>query len=205
MRALVSEALKAAHFEVRSCASSAEAIACFDGFDPDVLVTDIDLGARPNGAELAVILNLRAPHCAIVFLTNYPNAAALPAVPTGSTFVNKASVDSVDGLIEAVNATLADASLNIASGSQPAQDVVGALTRVQLDTLRLIAQGCSNAEIAKQRGSSMRAVEKAVARTFEALGLNSSPSLNPRVAAATLYARTFGLPAHPQHLPPGDR
>jgi len=69
-----------------------------------------------------------------------------------------------------------------------------------LDTLRLIAEGWSNAEIAKQRGSSMRAVEKAVARTFDALGLNRTPNVNPRVAAATLYARTFGLPVEVEQV-----
>lgn len=201
MRDLVARALEAANFQVRACGSSAEALALFDGFDPDVLVTDIELGARPNGAELAVILNLRAPHCAIVFLTNYPNVASLPAIPPGATFVNKACVDSVDGLILAVNATLSDASLTIAAGPEAATEKVAALTRVQLDTLRLIAEGWSNAEIAKQRSSSMRAVEKAVARTFEALGLNSSPTVNPRVAAATLYARSFGLPADAEPAP----
>ncbi len=32
-------------------------------------------------------------------------------------------------------------------------------------------------------------------RTFDALGVNHNPDINPRVAAAQLYVRRFGLPA----------
>ncbi len=43
--------------------------------------------------------------------------------------------------------------------------------------------------------SSLRSVEKMVTRTFDALGVNHNPDINPRVAAAQLYVRRFGLPA----------
>lgn len=56
MRALVAEALRGAEFEVHSCASSSEAVTVFAAVDPDVVVTDIDLGTRPNGVELAHIV-----------------------------------------------------------------------------------------------------------------------------------------------------
>ncbi len=167
----------------------------FAAVDPDVLVTDIDLGTRPNGVELAHVVKSLSPGCAIVFLTNYPSEAPLSELPAGSTFVNKASLDSVDGLISAVNSTLVELAVTVTPPLQSDAAKIGTLTRVQLDILRMIAEGWSNAEIAKQRGSSMRAVEKAVSRTFEALGLNRRPSVNPRVAAATLYSRTFGWPA----------
>ena len=72
---------------------------------------------------------------------------------------------------------------------------LGHLTRTQLEVLRAIALGWSNAEIARRRGSSLRSVEKLITRTFEALGVNHHPELNPRVAATQLYIRRFGLPA----------
>ncbi|MEW1823011.1 hypothetical protein AB0323_19790 [Arthrobacter sp. NPDC080031] len=131
----------------------------------------------------------------IVFLTNYPSEAPFSGLPAGATFVNKASLDSVDGLISAVNSTLVELPLTVTPAVASDAAKIGSLTRVQLDILRMIAEGWSNAEIVKQRGSSTRSVEKAVSRTFEALGLNRTPGVNPRVAAATLYARAFGLPA----------
>ncbi|MGO4586500.1 response regulator transcription factor [Arthrobacter sp. 2RAF6] len=194
MRGLVAEALRGAEFDVHACASASEAVSMFAAVDPDVLVTDIDLGTRPNGVELAHVVKSLSPGCAIVFLTNYPSEAPFSELPAGSTFVNKSSLDSVDGLISAVNSTLVELPVTVAPPVASDAAKIGALTRVQLDILRMIAEGWSNAEIAKQRGSSMRSVEKAVSRTFEALGLNRSPSVNPRVAAATLYTRTFGWP-----------
>ncbi|WP_345448797.1 response regulator transcription factor [Arthrobacter gyeryongensis] len=195
MRGLVADALRGADFEVHDCASASEAISMFAAVDPDVLVTDIDLGTRPNGVELAHVAKSLSPGCAIVFLTNYPSEAPFSELPAGSTFVNKSSLDSVDGLISAVNSTLVELPVTVTPPVASDAAKIGALTRVQLDILRMIAEGWSNAEIAKQRGSSMRSVEKAVSRTFEALGLNRNPDVNPRVAAATLYSRTFGLPA----------
>ncbi|WP_284983052.1 response regulator transcription factor [Arthrobacter sp. efr-133-TYG-118] len=194
MRGLVAEALRGAEFDVHDCASASEALAMFAAVDPDVLVTDIDLGTRPNGVELAHVVKSLSAGCAIVFLTNYPSEAPFSELPAGSTFVNKSSLDSVDALISAVNSTLVELPVTMTPPLASDAAKIGALTRVQLDILRMIAEGWSNAEIAKQRGSSMRSVEKAVSRTFEALGLNRSPGVNPRVAAATLYARTFGLP-----------
>ena len=201
MRALVAEALKGAEFEVHPCASAADAISAFSTIDPDVLVTDIDLGARPNGVELAQIAKALSPGCAVVFLTNYPSDAAFPDLPPGSTFVNKSSLDSVDGLVGAVRSTLEDHAVTVTPPSTTEAAKIGELTTVQLDILRLISEGWSNAEIANQRGSSVRAVEKAVSRTFEALGVNRSPSVNPRVAAAALYARVFGWPAPDDRSP----
>ncbi len=194
MRGLVADALRGAEFDVHDCASASDALSMFATVDPDVLVTDIDLGTRPNGVELAHVAKSLSPGCAIVFLTNYPSEAPFSELPAGSTFVNKSSLDSVDGLISAVNSTLVELPVTVTPPGASDAAKIGALTRGQLDILRMIAEGWSNAEIAKQRGSSMRSVEKAVSRTFEALGLNRSPGVNPRVAAATLYARTFGLP-----------
>src|SRR5439155_25484847 len=97
MRALVAEALRSAGFDVHACSSASEAVAMIAVVDPDVLVADIDLGARPNGVELAHMVKALSPGCAIVFLTNYPSETPFAGLPAGSTFVNKASLDSVDG------------------------------------------------------------------------------------------------------------
>ena len=97
MRVLVGDTLTHAGFVVHTAGSAVEALTEFDGFDPDLLVTDIDLGVRPNGVDLANIVTVKAPHCAIVFLTNYPNASTAPGsagVPPKSLFVDKAAVQS---------------------------------------------------------------------------------------------------------------
>lgn len=212
MRALIADALRHAGFTVHDRPTAGAALADFDAVDPDVLITDIDLGSRPNGIELAVIVNARAPQTAIVFLTNYPKAGIAPGAanaPQGSVFVNKAAIESVDELIHAVNAALTATPASTDSASTPAEnaaevaaevaaDLIARLTRTQLDTLRLVALGSSNAEIARQRKTSLRALEKTLSRTFDALGLTHDASITPRVAATNLFLRVFGFPLVPE-------
>ena len=49
-RSLISTLLVVGGFHVQACASSREAHEVFDHFDPDVLVVDIQLREKPNGA-----------------------------------------------------------------------------------------------------------------------------------------------------------
>lgn len=198
MRSLVADALRHAGFEVHDRPSASTALADLDEIDPDVLVTDIDLGSRPNGMEMATIVHARAPHCATVFLTNYPRASIAPGegVPAaGSVFLDKVALESVEQLVAAVESALAEKPLPPRHLPDGPDAALAHLTRTQLDVLRCIALGWSNAEIARRRASSLRSVEKMVTRTFDALGVNHNPDINPRVAAAQLYVRRFGLPA----------
>ena len=195
MRALVGDTLTHAGFVVHTAGSAVEALTEFDGFDPDLLVTDIDLGVRPNGVDLANIVTVKAPHCAIVFLTNYPNASTAPGsagVPPKSLFVDKAAVQSADQLIGVVEAALPETEPPTL-GSDP-DSALSSLTRSQLDLLRYISLGWSNSAIAAHRGSSIRGVEKLIARTLESLGLTHDSSTNPRVLAASIFIRHFGVP-----------
>ena len=197
MRALVSDALTHAGFDVHARSSASDAIADFDAIDPDVLITDIDLGERPNGLDLATIIQARAPHLAVVFLTNYPQtaaSAALTGVAARASFVNKSAIESVDDLVRAVEETLAERPVTVDVDQSDAGALITGLSRTQLDTLRRIALGWSNGEIARQRGTSVRALERTVARTYEALGLANDSTVTPRVAATNLYVRVFGFP-----------
>ena len=73
-------------------------------------------------------------------------------------------------------------------------DPLARLSGQQVETLRLIAEGLSNEEIARVRGSSVRAVEAMVSRIFAALGVGDDPHLSSRVAAARIYMQYAGMP-----------
>ncbi|WP_314146238.1 response regulator transcription factor [uncultured Leifsonia sp.] len=197
MRSLVADAFGQRGFEVTASPSAVEALRLADEADPDLLVTDIDLGSRPNGVELATILRERAPHIAVLFLSNVSReAAAAQAKDTvaGASFVNKGAIGSVDELVDAAEAVLADRPVaHLAEGSG-VQAALLRLSPAQLETTRLLAAGLTNAEIARRRGVSVRAVEKSVERVFQALGLSAGEHTTPRVAAATLYTATYGDP-----------
>lgn len=198
MRSLVADAFRRRGFEATAAASAPEALAALDQADPDLLVTDIDLGERPNGVELATIVRERAPHVAVLFLSNLSReAAASRAKDTvaDASYVNKSAVASVDELVDAAEAVLADRPVIHDRAADARRDALLRLSEAQLETTRLLAAGLTNAEIARRRGISVRAVEKSVERVFHALDLSAGESTAPRVAAATLYVSTFGDPA----------
>lgn len=196
MRALVASALAQNGFEVREAATAADALALLDATDPDLLVTDIELGERPNGLELATIVRHRAPQVAVLFLSNLSRDAALRRARdavSDASFVNKSAIASTDELVQAAEAALADRPVAF-DVDDDGRAALLALTEAQLETTRMLAAGLSNAEIARRRGVSIRAVEKSVERVFAALGLTGDDRMTPRVATATLYTRTFGDP-----------
>ena len=197
MRALVASALTQSGFEVREAASAADALAILDATDPDLLVTDIELGERPNGLELATIVRHRSPQIAVLFLSNLSREAALRRARdavSDASFVNKAAIASTSELVQAAEAALADRPVAFDLDGGDGRLALLGLTEAQLETTRMLAAGLSNAEIARRRVVSVRAVEKSVERVFAALGLTGDDRLTPRVATATLYTRTFGDP-----------
>jgi len=206
MRSLVAEALGGRGFAVEARGDAAGALAALDAFDPDCLVTDIDLGQRPNGVELATLVRSRAPQVAIVFLTNLSRAAAggvASDVVAGASFVNKGAIESIDELVDAVEAALDERPLSRDLPPTDARAALLSLSASQLETVRLLATGATNAEIARRRGVSVRAAEKSVERVFAALGLSGGGPSTPRVAAAALYISTLGDPSSGLASPAG--
>lgn len=61
------------------------------------------------------------------------------------------------------------------------------ITASQAEILRMIADGLSNASIAKERNITLRAAEALIQRTFLALGVNGDPNVNPRVVAVRMW------------------
>ncbi len=193
-RGLVVELLSTAGFEVRACQTAAEAMKAVKEFDPDALVTDIDLGPGPSGLDLVVNLSRSAPHVAVLVLSNYPILRQHP-VRSGHRlgYLDKRNVDSPAKVVEALESTLREEH-DDSESAQEAEEVLSRLSRPQLETLHMMAKGFSNAEIAEQRGISKRAAESLVQRTVSALGINPDRKVNPRVLAVRMYYQTAGLP-----------
>lgn len=204
MRALVERSLRDDGFRVESVDSSRRAIREFDSIDPDVLVTDIDLGDRPNGIELATLLRAQAPYLGVVFLTNYSSVDAIDSrvlPPEHAAFVHKGSIDDPDQLRQAIDSTLDDSSDALYLAKPSDDDPLARLSGAQLGVLKQIAEGWNNAEIAAQRGVTLRSAERLITRTFEALGVSSDDKRNARVLATRLYIRSHGVPEPPRPRP----
>lgn len=203
-RGLLKQSLEAAGFRVFALESARQAIKEFDRIDPDALVVDIDLGDRPDGVDLAVLLRAQAPYLGVVFLTNYPSIDKVEGgfqPPPGSGFLNKGALEDSAALVAAIEASLDDEANPVTLNAALQGHQLGELSAQQMAVLRLIAEGCSNAEIAERRGITVRSAERLVSRTFTALGIDDDVRVNPRVAATRMYVRVFGVPEAPRKRP----
>ena len=204
MRALVERSLQDDGFVVQSVPTSRRAIREFDAIDPDVLVTDIDLGDRPNGVELATLLRAQAPYLGVVFLTNYTSIDAISSSvspPEHAAFLHKGSVEDAGQLRQAIDSALDDTARAVVIAARSDDDPVARLSATQLSVLKQIAEGWNNAEIAQQRGVTLRSAERLITRTFEVLGVNNDDKRNARVLATRIYVRAYGVPEPPRPRP----
>ena len=188
-RNVVREMLVASGIEVEQVASVSQAIESLDGFDPHVVVTDLDLGHGPDGADLLTKIADERPWIGMVVMTAHasPELAINDAsrIPEHAGYIVKSELHSIQNLI-----TLIEESIIMPGnfkGNEDAIDEKITITSTQAEILRLIADGLSNASIAQTRGISLRAAEALVQRTFAALGVNGNPEINPRVVAVRMW------------------
>lgn len=195
VRGLMSHAFSKTGFEVMAVPGVVEATRAFGDFDPDALVVDIHLGPGPTGMDLAHSLQARSPGLAVLAVSNYPSAASAGAsgnLPKDVAFVCKADLDTPEVLLNALEAVLQNASEYVVAASRT-ESPLEALTPGQIEVLRLMAAGWTNAEIAEQRGATQRSVEAMAHRIFTRLGVNYDPRKSPRVEAVKLYTQIFGV------------
>lgn len=168
-----------------------------DGLKPDAVVLDLDLGAGPTGMDLAIGLRRRFPKMGLVLLTTFEDPRLLhpkiPSPPTGTEYLVKKKV----GEIELLYKSIQKAITNVSKAKSPAIEKqispeLAKVTDSQLETMRLIAQGLSNAEIAKVRKVSEKSIEQTISRLVSNLDLPKGAENNQRVQISKLYFRLTG-------------
>jgi len=191
-RSTVSAALQGHGIDVvASCGTAADAVAMAADTNPDVAVTDLDLGRGPNGVAVAHALRRANPAIGIVLLTSHvdPRSVGTPLaqVPEGTEYVVKQSVEDIATLVLAMERSIMAAPGHSTPRPATTQPMGAALTDAQIDTLRLVAEGLTNAEIARRREVSVAAVERMVGRLITVLAIEEQPGYNRRM----LLARSF--------------
>jgi len=179
---------------VGACASSQEALSLQEQRNPGVALLDLNLGPGPTGLDLAHGLRKRNPTIGIVFLTHYTDPRLIVAPgqkpPLGSQYVVKNSVSEASTLISALGQSLGPLS---GKGKWPVDSgEFVRLTGSQVETLKLLAEGHTNREIALRRSVTEKSVEKTISRVAKHLGVSESLGTNQRVSIARAYFRQFG-------------
>jgi DNA-binding NarL/FixJ family response regulator len=188
-RTMVSEMLSASGINVLPVASVAEALKSMEEFDPHVVLTDLDLGHGPDGADLLTKVAEDRPWTGMVIMTAHasPELAIndVSRIPEQAGYIVKSELNSIHSLVSIIQDSI------IMPGNFNGSDNVGeekvTITSSQAEILRMIADGLSNAAIAEARGITLRAAEALIQRTFAALGVNGDSSINARVAAVRMW------------------
>lgn len=180
----------------------------FRSLQPEVLI--IDLIFASTGA-VGIIDELRKinPKLGVVLVTACPDLRLMgvseKTLPCGVQIVLKRSVADLAVLSFALAQSLESSSMNSSAQWVRAHaslhenaflTVLSDFTDIQVATLRLVAQGLSNSEIAKVRFVSEKSVEQIVARIAQHLKVTPDRSKNLRVVITGEYFKWIGAPRH---------
>lgn len=190
-------ALTSAEIEVVGhSALSSEGIDFAKKLSPQVALLDVHLGRGPTGVDVAHELRKHDPRIGIVFLTSFEDPRLISEkrpLPQGSQYLLKKDVSAIETITSAINASL------VGKNRRSPSELHGQLSQlsdVQLETLRLVAQGLSNAEIANRRNVTEKSVEASIARLFKTLNVEKTHSSNQRVVLARLFFESQGMSTH---------
>jgi DNA-binding NarL/FixJ family response regulator len=194
---LLSDVLGALDFEIVTAHSAAEARRAIRTFDPDAALVDIVLGHGPSGIDLAHVIREKHPHIGVLLLTKYPDLESAgfhrEGIPPGCGFLRKDLVSDADAIVAAIDAVLAEQASRVRH-DQDADRPLAALTKAQVEVLRLMAAGYGNEAIAVRRDCSVSAVQNLIVGIYRRLDIEQGGEVNPRVEAIRRFVAVAGLP-----------
>jgi len=181
-------------------AGAVDALELFRLRRPQVAILDVHLGRGPSGIDLARQVRRDLPTTGLLFLTSFDEprvlGTSLPELPAGSVYLTKAEVSTISLLIRSIEQAAswvgATSSGQLPERTRRTATQLDALTDGQLETLRLVAAGHSNAEIARRRVVREKSVELMIRRIAQRLGLEPDAARNQRVHLARVYLRMVG-------------
>jgi DNA-binding NarL/FixJ family response regulator len=187
---LLRDVLDGANYQVEAVTNVSDAIAKVGEFDPHAIITDLNFGAKgPTGADLLQFIEKNHPWIGKVVLTSHASPAlAIPndvQIPSDVTYLVKSELGSISELIEAVERSISQTEEPIERPVLENDRIVVSATQGEI--LLLLAEGYTNAAIARQRGTSLRAAETLIQRTFLSLGIKSDEDFNPRILAVRMW------------------
>lgn len=190
----LSATLKASGFEVVAEAKNAgEAVSKSIEKRPDVALLDLDLGIGPTGIDLSIALRKKLPNIGIVFLTSYKDPrllrSSLPELPAGSIFLVKQDIADPSVLEIKVR----EAALYKIGNKDKSPVIESEFTDSQIETLKLLAEGLSNGEIAKRRFVTEKAIEVTIARLAKKFDIPYDAASNQRVVLAKKVFELMGI------------
>lgn len=182
-------------------ATAAELIAKTLDLQPDAVLTDIRIppGHSMEGIEAALVIRRELPRTGVAVFSQHADASYARALfregTRGLAYLLKERVGDRDQLVGALLATATGDSYvdpqvvdTLVASERRAQDsLLNTLSDRELQVLREMARGRTNAVIARELFVSESAVSKHIASIFAKLGLLDTTTVDRRVSAVLTY------------------
>jgi DNA-binding NarL/FixJ family response regulator len=182
-------------------ADARDLVGMASAYGPDVVVADIQMppGHADDGLQAALAIRAAQPGVGVLVLSQFlEDSYVFDLVADGAQgvgYILKENVGDLDMFTDAVrrvagggSALDPDVVARLVGRKQKASSIDG-LTPRERDVLTLIAEGRSNAGIARELVVTVAAVERHVTSIFDKFGLHQSPDQHRRVLAVLTYLK----------------
>lgn len=175
---------------------------------PDVVLLDMHI-AGISAIKIAVNLRKSKPNVGLVILESCSDVRLLGDrhvdIPVGTKLILKKSATDILVLCAAISEASSSAAAgqdvswingSVAMKEKTVQGLLAHLTDAQVQTLRLVADGFTNAQIGRVRYTSEKAVEQIISRVAQELNIHPDRNRNMRVQLVNEYYKWLGAPHH---------
>ena len=173
----------------------------------NVLLIDMH-SSNEHSIAIATAIRKESPQIGVVILVACADLRLLGEltcnIPTGAKVVIKKSMNNVAALCDLISesrifdpeSSVTWVNGNVSVHEKALEKLISHLTDLQIDTLRLVANGLTNAEIGRIRFVSEKAIEQMVSRIALILDVQPDKTKNLRVQLVGEYLKWIGAPTH---------
>jgi DNA-binding NarL/FixJ family response regulator len=174
---------------------------------PNVLLIDMH-SSNEHSIAIATAIRKESPEIGVVILVACADLRLLGElscnIPVGAKVVIKKSMNNVAALCDLISesrifdpeSSVTWVNGNVSVHEKALEKLISHLTDLQIDTLRLVANGLTNAEIGRIRFVSEKAIEQMVSRIALILDVQPDKTKNLRVQLVGEYLKWIGAPTH---------
>lgn len=182
------------------------AISLFRSVQPSVLLLDMHKTSE-SSIDIANTIRKEAPNIGVVILAPCFDMRLVgedvAQLPTGALLVLKNTLNNLNALCEVlsdsrnfeVDTEAAWVAGGITMREKESRALMSGLSDIQVETLRYVAGGFTNAEIGRIRFVSEKAIEQILSRIAITLNIQPDHRKNMRVQLVNEYLRWIGAPS----------
>jgi DNA-binding NarL/FixJ family response regulator len=174
---------------------------------PNVLLLDMHK-TDESSIEIATAIRKESPEIGVVILVPCADMRLIgedsSKLPVGTLLVMKNSLNNLSALCEVISTSrlvnsddrVAWVNGGVTMYDKDSRGLMSNLSNIQIETLRHVADGLTNAEIGRIRYVSEKAIEQILSRVAITLNIQPDHRKNMRVQLVKEYLKWIGAPTH---------